>query len=714
MVTRAPSCSFKSVLAGAVSVWAIVASAPAAAQVRDNEPNDAEAEGQIVVTGQFQQSLIDRIPIDPEELPFSLDIIDRKFLDERNFTRPIEALTTLPNVTFTEDRLGTGTPDFLARGFSAPILIDNRVQNNFRGSGARDDVFVERYEVLKGPASISLGPIGAGGIINTVTKVPEANRFIGYELRGDHFGSFAAELDANLGGITGNDTVLLRISGAYRNFQFDARETRRETVAVRPVAIFNLGEATSLKASVSYTRTEANPNAGFPLMSNGEIPRQIDTDTFTGSANGEAIAEDQYYEAVFNHEFLDNLKLTVRGSYQKTDFDYQNTAGLYNYNYADGGPGIGLNDPLVYAYGFAGATTSDSTFVDAQLAYRADFWGNKQDFVVGAAYNETGFNRLFGRFRRLGAVNLNDLNTPRNPPLQDPATFTPFSSFETELYSVFAEFALRPAEGLTIIGGIRYDDLEQVNIRRGNGVPFDDDAWTVRIGSTYEAAEGVNLYASFAQSFSPQFGDRRDSTPLPPELSDGYEIGAKTNLFGGSLSLNAAYFYAERQNVGVFDPANGPGEFFQASIGKLTAQGVELSATIKPVRGLTIDAAYGFTDVDVKDGNLEATPFADETGSLYASYTVPEGPLSGFGLRAGFRHIGAIPITNAISIDGYTIVDAGLSYKVSRAMNLSLDLLNLTDERYIENGASSLGRSLTGGAVLGQPLTAVFTIRGSF
>jgi iron complex outermembrane receptor protein len=701
-------------LALSAAPLAILASAPVAAQTREEDTDGAAAEAEIVVTGQFQQSLIDRIPIAPEELPFTLDIIDRDFLDERNFTRPIEALTTLPNITFTEDRLGTGTPDFLARGFEAPILIDNRVQNNFRGAGARDDAFVERYEVLKGPASISLGPIGAGGIINTVTKVPEADRFIGYELRGDHFGSFAAELDTNLGDITGNDTVLLRISGAYRDFQFDARETRRQTVAVRPVAIVNLGPSTSIKASASYTRTETNPNSGFPLLSNGEIPQQIDTDTFTGSANGEAIAEDQYYEAVFNHEFLDNLKLTVRGSYQQTDFDYQNTAGLYNYNYADGGPGIGLNDPFVYAYGFAGSTASDSTFVDAQLAYRADFWGNDQDFVIGGAYNETGFNRLFGRFRLLGAVGLDDLDTPRNPPLQDPANFTPFSAFESELYSVFGEFALRPTDRLTIIGGARYDDLEQINIRRGNGVPFDDDAWTVRIGTTYEATEGVNVYASFAQSFSPQFGDRRDSSALPPELSDGYEIGAKTNLLDGALSLNAAYFYAERQNVGVFDPANGPGEFFQASIGELTAQGIELSANIKLARGFNIDASYGFTDVDVKDGDLQATPFADENGSLYASYTVPEGALAGFGIRAGFRSIGAIPISNAITIDGYTVVDAGLSYKVNRAVNLSLDLLNLTDERYIENGASSLGRSLTGGAALGQPLTAVFTVRGSF
>ncbi|WP_066271315.1 hypothetical protein [Blastomonas sp. CCH8-A3] len=51
---------------------AILASAPVRAQATVDVGADAEAEAEIVVTGQFQQSLIDRIPIAPEELPFTL------------------------------------------------------------------------------------------------------------------------------------------------------------------------------------------------------------------------------------------------------------------------------------------------------------------------------------------------------------------------------------------------------------------------------------------------------------------------------------------------------------------------------------------------------------------------------------------------------------------------------------------------------------------
>ncbi|MFT5298792.1 MAG: iron complex outermembrane receptor protein, partial [Colwellia sp.] len=297
----------------------------------DEETVKEEDIEKIIVTSQFQQSLINRIPVKPKELPFTLNIVDSDLLDTRNFARPIEALTTLPNIFRTEDRRGTGGTGFLSRGFEAPILVDNRVQNNFRGTGARDSSFVERYEVLKGPASIASGPVGAGGIINTVTKSPTENSAANVKLRADQFGSTGVDFDVNAGELDNSGTVLLRVSGAYRDFKFDADEVSRKTTALRPVAIFNLSDATSVKASIAYTKHEVTPPAGFPLMENGDIPDGIDTGTFAGYQNSEGEVEDTLVNLEVSHEFLDNLKLTVRGSKQQTDFDYKNTSGLYNY-----------------------------------------------------------------------------------------------------------------------------------------------------------------------------------------------------------------------------------------------------------------------------------------------------------------------------------------------------------------------------------------------
>jgi outer membrane receptor for ferric coprogen and ferric-rhodotorulic acid len=314
--------------------------------------------------------------------------MDSDFLDVRNFTRPIEALTTIPNIARSEDRIGTGTTTFISRGFEAPMLVDNRAQNNFRGMGARDDSFVERYEILKGPASIASGPVGAGGIINTVTKTPTAMSSAGVKLRADQFGSMGVDFDVNLGELNNSDTFLFRVSGAYRDFEYDADYAGRTTTAIRPVAVLNLNEDTSIKASVAYRDVESNPNYGFPLTSEGEIPDIIDTDTFTGFVDGESNTKDVLYDAELNHQFLDNLKLTVRGSKQSTDNDYKHMGGIYSYDYLTTGD-------YTYISENAAKNKMDVTFIDAQLAYQANFWGQTQDFVIGVANAHNEWTREF-------------------------------------------------------------------------------------------------------------------------------------------------------------------------------------------------------------------------------------------------------------------------------------------------------------------------------
>ncbi|MEM7360236.1 MAG: TonB-dependent siderophore receptor [Pseudomonadota bacterium] len=691
----------------AVAAAVMAALSPSAqfALAQDNESDGTDPTvEEILVIGEFQQSLVDRIPVTPKELPFTLNVVDRAYLDARNFNRPIEALTTLPNVAMTEDRLGTGTPNFLVRGFEAPVLVDNRVQNGFRGSGARDNSFVDRYEVLKGPASIALGPVQSGGVINTVTKTPTRDEFYGIDLRADQFGSVGAEFDANFGDSSGSDNALFRISGAYRDFQFDADETKRETVAIRPVVTFKLGENTTAKASVSYTEHEVNPNKGFPLTPDNEIPSQIGTNTFTGFANGMGDIEDVYYEAQVNHQFLDNLKLTVRGSRQTTDFDYQNVSGVYDYGYG------------FYSYSYRGETDSESTFLDAQLAYQTQRWGQQQDIVVGVSYNESDFERLFSPFPGVGPFTLESLVNPRVG--QDSFTdLSPFSLFDNEVSSIYAEAALRPNEWLTVIGGVRYDDVDQVSTRFRRGEAFEtglvDDEVTFRVGATIKVSDDVNVFASFAQAFTPQSGIRRDNSPVGPELSNGFEVGAKGSLFNDVLQYEAGLFYTLREDVAVSDPTNGGDEFFTVNVGELRAQGLELTGNLNPVEGLNIDLNFGYTDTDITeagDDEVVAAVFPEVTASAYLSYELQSGSLQGLTLGGGFRYVDERGLGGIFP--SHTVADLNASYAIKENMTIALDFLNVTDELYIETASAFAGPS--GGAVLGSPRTAVVTLRTRF
>jgi len=662
---------------------------------------DEEIE-KIVVTNKFQQSLINRIPVTQKELPFTLDVIDSELLENRNFTRPIEALTTLPNIARTEDRLGTGTTSFLSRGFEAPVLVDNRFQVNFRGMGSRDDSFVERYEILKGPASIASGPVGAGGIINTVTKTPTEIKSVDLKLRADQFGSAGVDFDVNFGELNDSGTVLVRISGAHRDFKFDADHATRVTTAIRPVAIFNIGSDTSIKTSVAYRKNESNPYGGFPLTSEGEIPEGIETDTFTGFVDGDSNIEDVLYDVELNHDFLDNLKLTVRGSKQSTDNEYKHLGGIYSYD------GLTTGDHT-YISENAAKNSMDASFIDAQLAYQTHYQGLSQDFVIGIANSGNDWKREFSENYRWEKLSLDQIGDPiYGWDDESYGNYYLFQSTDQKLKSIFAEAALRPNEDLTITAGIRYDDLEQNNFRRGD-YGFDDSEITTRLGASYTLSDNINLYGSFAQAFIPQYRALKDGEPKA-ETSDGIEFGVKGTIFDNIMSFQTAVFSTKRKDVAVTDSENPD---YAVLAGEVDVQGIEFSSTTMLTESLTLAFNAGYTDIEVSEEDklkgVTALVFPEVTGSLYLNYEAFSGVLEGLNLSGGLRHVGESE--GGKTWDGYNVADINASYPVTENINLSLGILNLTDEKYIENTQTAGVNKFTYGAVLGAPRTFTMTLR---
>ncbi len=689
----------------------------------------------VVVKGVFQQSVIDRIPITPEELPFTLSVLGEEDLDTLNYARPIDALANLPNVTIFSDLFNVGTPLILTRGNFSPVLVDNRNQNFARGAGAQDNSFVERYEALKGPASISVGAVDPGGIFNTVTKSPEVDAFYGFDVRADQFGSVGGEFDLNFGSTFGSDKLLTRVSGAARTFKYDAEQTKRDSMAIRPVVSFELTESTFAKVSASYVKIETNPNKGFPVMFDGSIPDGIDTDTFTGLENGNAVAETVGVSGEVIHEFLDNLKLTVRASHQVADFDYQNTVGLYNYWYYDALPGgeyiyYGIpNDhpaPFAYTYQYAGDTEEDNTFLDVQLAAFTEMWGERQDFVIGLTHNDSTYYRQWMQLPSPSPrpnfgpiyVPLDDLDTPRYG--VDPSEFTVpalRNDDNTKFNAAFAEAAIRPTSWLTILAGIRYDD---VKTEFWWGGVAEDDATTARLGATVALNEASNVYVSLAQSFVPQLQQDTEGNQLSPSTADGWEIGTKGELFDGSLSYSAAYYNTLRDNVAARLP--GIGAAF-TTVGEQRSSGIELSATWVPTDALKIGVNYGNIDMDMEDaGNGGITEFSipNNTFTAFGTYEFQEGPLAGLVIGGGPRWVDEKPSNvngstsvPAVTYPEITLVDLMASYPINDTYSVSLNVHNATDELYRESTGTYFGRQ-SGSHVLGAPRTVSFTVRATY
>lgn len=712
-----------------VSLFALVAPW-GAAFAQDAERADFPSDDNVIIVTGFQNSLVNRLPIDPVELPFSIDIIDREQIEERGFFNPFDILETLPNVFRRQTELLPGSGGYNIRGLQATVLTNNRPEGGSRGAGRRDISYIERIEVAKGPSSILLGPVIPGGVINQVTKSPKADNFVNLTLRGGSYGTYRGEIDANLSSLAGSDAIGFRITAAYEDQQSPQDPEHTETIAIRPVVQINFSDRTRAQLSVAYTKRDGVPGSRFAVNADGTVPDTIDEETYIGVPSKQG-GEDLYYDAELQHDFLDNLKLVLRGSYQNADFDYQTSQGGANYA---GGRGFTEGDTLAYTYYSRGFRDQDVAYGDAQLVGNFEAFGQRQDWVVGGSYRWEKFDNHWGFGGVLGTADVTDLSTASYAiPDFDSIVLSPFSDNSTDLYSVYGETSIRPSERLTIVAGLRYDEFKRQDFRNNQESSADDV--TFRIGGTYKLTDALNAYVSYAESFIPQSGqvirDGEDYTNpnaasdvIAPETATNYEIGLKGRIFDGRVTLTAAAFMLTRQNVATADPDNVPGSpSYVVANGEQEHNGFEVGALINVTPDFNLNLSYGYVDAEItkviNPGNgqgvgdtVALTP--SHTFSAYGSYTVPSGPLADLQVGAGIRGITDRPAPrHGIVYDGYTLVDANISYPVNDVFTVQVNVHNLLDETYRETVGYDNGTPGDGHR-FGSPRTAYVTLRANF
>ena len=672
----------------------------------------------IIVTGKFLNSLANRLPVPIEELPFSIAVVDQEAMHERGFFNPLDILETLPNVVRRNTQYLPTGGSYVIRGLYGTVLTNNRPENDSRGAGRRDSSQIERFEVLKGPTSILLGPIIPGGVINQVTKSPQEEDFIELIGRAGSYGTYRLEADANQGALLGSDIFGGRLTVAYEDQQSPQKPANVETFSVRPVLEANFSDRTRAQASVSFTERDSVPTSMTALNSDGSIPSTIDEKTYFGIPSKQK-GEDTFVDLEVQHEFLDNLKLVVRGSYQDTDFDYQTAQSGYNYA---GGRGFGPGDTEAYVYYAAGYRNTDVIYGDVQLVGSFDAFGQKNDWVVGVSQQNTKFASYWAFGGVLGIVDINNIDGAVYGVPDFDLPLAPYRDVDDKLFSIYGETSLRPTDRITIVAGARYDDYEQTNKATGVKTPTDDT--TFRIGGTYELTESFNAYVSYAQSFVPQTGTTRSSVAIEPERAVNYEAGLKGSLFDGRLNLTAAVFALTRENVATTDPANLPGDPpYVIATGEQEHNGFEISGRLKVTDAINLDLSYGYVDAEITkvisagSGEDVGDPVAltpKQTYSAFGTYTVQEGSLKNLRFGLGVRGITERPAPRfGLKYDGYTLVDGLVAYPISEKLDVQVNVHNLLNEEYLETPGFSTGTT-GGGSRFGNPRSAYVTVRARF
>jgi len=578
-----------------------------------------------------------------------------------------------------------------------------------------DRALIERYEIIKGPASITGGASSPGGLVNRVTKTPQDENFATSEFQAGSFSLLRGVMDAN-GVLPQNKNLRGRMIFAVEdggNF-VDEVDVRQYTFAPSlEMSLF--GGAGTLLLTGHYQKFDGSSHIGFPFMENGKIPDIPRSRNFGGGSKNGANTnfEGQNYELHYNHDFINNLTLSVRGKYSKSDLTDKT---IYGYNYGGSIPSSGLS----YVYSGLRKIDIETYAGEVFLSKGFEAFGQKHEVLVGADYRHVKDDFLLG-YANLGTDNIfnpaNNFRAPSDEVLESNAG-NPRSSTLMQT-GLFGQAVIRPFEPFTLVAAGRYDwaDVENTTLRTNETLNKNYSKFTGRVGGNYKLFPWMRIYAGYSQSFQVN----TDSTTvngslLPPETGANYEVGAKFDLLDNRLRITTALFRSYRQNVATTDLANPQ---FQRAVGEQRHQGVEFDVNGRPLPGLNLIGAFTYFDAEITKDNDTANEGSTPNqipqhyvGRIFATYELQSGPLQGLGFGGGvyFQSGYELQVPNNVKTDAYERVDAVVFYRPpQKAYDFSINVRNLLDATYIESPGTPTAYNQ-----FGAPVSVFGTLRVKF
>jgi iron complex outermembrane receptor protein len=594
------------------------------------------------------------------------------------------ALSGIPNVSSSAD---TRFDSLRIRGFDA--------SNDFYLDGIRDDSQyirdlhnIERIEVLKGPAAVLYGRGSQGGIINRVSKVPQAGRRSSIEAQAgsEDMRSLYADLSTDP---TDDISLRLNMGNQDSNSFRDGVSGNRQLVA--PSMSWQLSPDLNWLVQYEYNRYNRTPDRGIPGISGR--PADVSRNTTYG-ADGDFIDDKaQSLRSKLAFELNDHWQLRHTLGVFKLHSEFDNTY-LTGYNAAT---------RKVTRQHWQQDLTTRNVFNNIELEGTFDTLGLEHRVLTGV---EIGSQRRDPKLYTAAAsgagssaVPALDLDNPDRS-LRHTGRMMVNSDNHTEVQSrgLYVQDQLRLNDQWQLLGGVRYDrfEVETTNQLRNLTERRDSHSTSPRAGVVWTPVPDHSFYASWTKTFSPTGGGLIGITPgaagntneLSPEMTRQKEIGVKSDWLDQRLSTTLSIYELELYNRRTGDPEN-PGSVLLSGLQR--SRGIELTTTGRVTGNWYMRGGIGLQDATVvKDNNgfegKRVNNVAKRNGSLFLTWKPEMGWYAETGLTfVGQRYADSL---NTTILPGYGRWDALLGYR-EKDWDLRAALANISDKNYYASSTSA-------------------------
>jgi iron complex outermembrane receptor protein len=203
------------------------------------------------------------------ETPYAVTVVPQQVLKDKQITRVEDAITSVAGVQSSWTN-GGQSDVFIMRGFQNTNLYrDGFLLPSALGAGTTKQQVanLDRIEVLKGAGSILYGRSEPGGVINMVTKRPQAERYNSIQQQFGSFGLFRRLADST-GKITKDDTLLYRVNLSYENAGSYRDFVKTDDFFIAPSLTWNISDKTQVNVDAQYEHLNNTADSGIPPMGN--------------------------------------------------------------------------------------------------------------------------------------------------------------------------------------------------------------------------------------------------------------------------------------------------------------------------------------------------------------------------------------------------------------------------------------------------------------
>ena len=706
-----------------------------------------------------------------QDIPFNVSALSGDELAESGITRPEDLAKRIAGVTVIDAGArnrnplsirgigspGAGASDFFTTEATSYYVGETPMEHlNLR---IKD---VARIEVLRGPQGTLYGGGAMGGTVRYIMNRPDPEAFSARiatsisDINGA--GDLSQDTDVVLN-IPLSDQVAVRASGNYLNQdgfldtvtfpdklaaglpQIDGKNHNSEETWMGRIALrWMVNDAWDAEISYVAQDQDGQGRQGYTVAEPGRKAPLINKRTYTGF--NDEIAERDIGLASFDASGdLGFADLTFHLSRYEDDYETEGDItrfidGIY------AGFGVDLSDDF-NAYNENEITSETDT---AELRLQATSLAF--DWVAGVFY--TSQTREWNLLEHTPGINTLFYGADTNVPPND---FNLEAEGDYSQFAVYAEGTYHVTASLDLTVGVRHFDMDDeidmfiwYPIYNGlddyddrsdpcltdpdnnfctaasSDAGFDDQIFKVNL--SYKLSEDVLAYLTYSEGFrrgganggtnaqaaqSPAAQQLiRDSRFYAPDSLNNYELGVKSTLLDGRMTLNGAVYLLEWQDRHAIvstirdEEGNAQSLVFSQRVNAGDAQSlgaeVELSALLTDT--LRLDASASYNEIEA-DGD---SPYFEDGEKIYgkpkwqASLALSGSHPVGGGLQLGWRtavaYRDAVPTGNPLlaELPSYALLDAQVSLSGDRWM-ASLYSENLVDERY-QTAVSPEGRNI--------------------